>query len=77
MKIKVRSKFDEFLDKRGIKKAWLCDQVGCDRSQLSRWCQNDNNGVAISTPSVGYILKINKVLNCNLEDLYELIKESE
>lgn len=70
MKIKVRSKMGEYLNERGIKKNWLCEQIHCEKSQMTKWCKNDN-GEAVSTPSVGYLLRIKKVLNCKIEDLYE------
>jgi DNA-binding Xre family transcriptional regulator len=74
MKIRVRSKMDEYLNKRGIKKVWLSEQIKCGTSQISRWCKNGENGEAISTPSVGYLLLLQKVLECEIEDLYEIIE---
>lgn len=75
MKIRVRSNFGEYLKSRGIKKVWLAEQIGADNSQLNRWCKNDNKGEAFSTPSVGYVLRIKKVLGCQLEDIYEEIPD--
>lgn len=61
--------------RRGIKKIWLAEQIGADSSQLNRWCKNDSNGEAFSTPSVGYVLRIKKTLGCRLEDIYEEIPD--
>jgi DNA-binding Xre family transcriptional regulator len=74
MKIKVRSKLGEYLDQRGIMKKWLADQVGADEAQVNRWCKN-KDGVAVSTPSVGYLLRIKRTLGCKLEEIYEEIIE--
>jgi DNA-binding Xre family transcriptional regulator len=71
MKIKVRSKLDSYLKDKGIKKTWLCEQIQCEKSQLSKWCKNDENGIASITPSVGYLLRLQKVLKCKTEDLFE------
>jgi DNA-binding Xre family transcriptional regulator len=70
MKIKVRSKLDDYLKERGIKKKWLSEQIQCERSQLTNWCKNNEHG-AISTPSVGYLLRLQKILDCKTEDLFE------
>ncbi len=75
MKIRVRSVLGEYLSDRGIKKVWLADKIGADSSQLNRWCKNDGKGEALSTPSVGYVLRIKKVLGCQLEDIYEEIPD--
>lgn len=77
MKIKIRSKLDDYLKERGIQKKWLADKVGADYSLLTRWCKNDKEGIAASTPSTGYLLRITTVLNCTIHDLFEEIKESE
>jgi hypothetical protein len=71
MKIRVRSKLDEYLKKNGIKKTWLCNQIKCDKSQLTKWCKNDENGYAIITPSVGYLLRIQRTLSCTTEEIFE------
>ncbi len=75
MKIKVTSKLDAYLKQRGIMKKWLADQIGCDVSQISKWCKNDKNGIATSTPFVGYLLRMQKVLCCELNELFEEISD--
>jgi DNA-binding Xre family transcriptional regulator len=71
MKIKVRSKLDSYLKQKGIKKTWLSEQIECEKSQLSKWCKNDKDGFATITPSVGYLLRIQRVLHCKTEDIFE------
>jgi DNA-binding Xre family transcriptional regulator len=75
LKIRVRSNLGDYLRSRGIKKVWLATQIGADNSQLNRWCKNDVKGEAFSTPSVAYLLRIKKTLNCRLEDIYEEIPD--
>lgn len=74
LKIKVVSKMGEYLDSRGIKQAWLAKEIEADKTQVSNWCRNEQ-GVAKSTPSVGYIIKILGVLDCKVDDLWELKEE--
>lgn len=71
MKIKVRSKLGEYLQRHGIKKTWVCEQIQCEKSQLTKWSKNDENGYAVLTPSVGYLLRLQKVLKCRTEELFE------
>lgn len=74
MKIKVHSKLGNYLDKRGIKRSWLAEQLGATKTQVTNWCKNVDE-LAFSTPSVGFLLKIEKVLNCSINDLWELKEE--
>lgn len=74
MRIKVRSKLGDYLYERGIKKNWFAKQIGSDNTQVTRWCQNDNNGMAVSTPSVGYLLRMTRVLGCEVTDIYEEVR---
>lgn len=75
MKVKVRSKLGDYLDSRGTNKAWLAKQMGLQRSQVQNWTNNDENGLAVIQPSIGYVLKMTKVLDCHIDDLYELVEE--
>jgi DNA-binding XRE family transcriptional regulator len=72
MKVKVRSKLHSYLETRGTSKAWLGEQIGATRSQVQNWSKNDDNGYAIIQPSIGYVLKMTMVLECDVNDLYEL-----
>lgn len=73
VKFKVRSKIDEYLQSRGTTKAWLAKRIGATPAQLNNWCKNDENGYALSQPSVSYVLAMVKALECNLNDLWELV----
>jgi DNA-binding XRE family transcriptional regulator len=75
MKVKVRSKLHNYLESRGTSKSWLGEQIGASRSQVQNWSKNDNEGVAIIQPSIGYVLKMKDVLDCSVDDLYELKEE--
>lgn len=76
LKIKVVTKLGDYLDSRGIKQSWLAEKVEADKTQVSNWCKNDEKtGYAKSTPSVGYIIKIIDVLECNVNELWELREE--
>lgn len=75
MKVKVHSKIDEYLSSRGTTKAWLARQIKARPPQLNDWCKNDENGYAISQPSVGYVLRMIKALDCSIHDLWEYKEE--
>jgi transposase-like protein len=71
LKAKVRSKLGELLDKRMVNKAELARQIGVVPKQLYGWCQNDVDGTATSTPSVVYLLRLQRLLGVNIEEMYE------
>jgi transposase-like protein len=71
VRVKVRSKLGELLDKRMVNKSELSRQIGIIPKQLYAWCQNDEEGLAVSTPSVGYLLRLQSILEVNITDMYE------
>lgn len=73
MKLKVVTKLADYLNSRGIKQSWLAKEIGAEKTQVSNWCKNDKKtGYAKSTPSIGYVILILDVLNCNINDLWEV-----
>ncbi|MGJ9383254.1 helix-turn-helix transcriptional regulator [Salipaludibacillus sp. CF4.18] len=74
MKAKSKSKINEYLDSRGTSKAWLAERIGASRAQVNNWSKNEN-GVVVSQPSVGYVLKMIRVLGCELDDIYEEVND--
>ncbi|WP_217226955.1 helix-turn-helix transcriptional regulator [Desertibacillus haloalkaliphilus] len=75
MKIKVRSKLGELLDERMVNKSELARSINATPKQLYAWCSNKEDGQAKSTPSVGYLLRLKKVLGVDIEDMFEEINE--
>ncbi len=71
MKTKVRSNLGKIIEEKGLKLKWVADKIGATQSQLTNWCKNDENGYARSTPSVVYILRLQKILNVQVEEMYE------
>jgi transcriptional regulator with XRE-family HTH domain len=71
LKTRVKSKLGEILEKKGLRLKWVAEQIGATQSQLTNWCKNDEEGYARSTPSVIYILKLQKLLNVRVEDMFE------
>ena len=72
MKTKVRSNLGKIIEEKGLKLKWVSDKIGATQSQLTNWCKNDENtGYARSTPSVVYILRLQKILNVKVEEMYE------
>lgn len=70
MKAKVSSKLGDIIESKGLKLKWVADQIGCTQSQLTNWCKNDEEGYAKSTPSVLYILRLQKILSVKVEEMY-------
>ena len=75
MKVKVRSNINDYLNSRGTTKSWVAEKMGLKRAQIQNWSTNKENGEAKMQPSIGYVLKMAKVLECKVEDLYEMIEE--
>lgn len=79
MKIKIRSKVDDYIEKlyeeQGIKvtKAWLSRKAFADTSQLYRWSKNKEDGFVENAPNVGYAILLAQSLKCNVEDLFEVV----
>ncbi|MCC9021804.1 helix-turn-helix transcriptional regulator [Bacillus nakamurai] len=74
MEYRVKSKLDQFLSSRGIEKGWLADQINAERASISRWCKNDSEGFATVLPSTYNLLLMAHILNCKVDDLFELIE---
>ena len=47
---------------------WLAEQLGKDKTTISKWCTNTNQ------PDVESLIKISKLLNVDLADLVVLDK---
>lgn len=74
MKNSVKSNLGEVIQRKGLMKKWVAEQIGATPAQLHNWCLNEN-GSAKSTPHVVYILRLEKVLDVKVGDMYEEIKE--
>lgn len=70
LKTKVKSHLGEVLETKGLRLKWVAEQIGATQAQLTNWCKNEN-GYAKSTPSVVYILKLQKLLNIKVEEMFE------
>lgn len=59
----------EFRESKGITQKWLASQIGVSSEHLSKWERQK------SYPTAPFLLKMCKILNCRVEDLYEEIEE--
>jgi transcriptional regulator with XRE-family HTH domain len=73
LKAKVKSNLGEIIESKGLKMKWIADKIDATQSQLTNWCKNEN-GYAKSTPGVIYILRLQKVLDVNVEEMYEEVE---
>ncbi|WP_156036651.1 XRE family transcriptional regulator [Halobacillus karajensis] len=74
MSKKVKSNLGEIIESKGIMKSWIAKQTGATKSQVTRWC-NNKDGAAESTPSVYYILQLEKLLDTPVRKMFEIIEE--
>ncbi|MED3974639.1 helix-turn-helix transcriptional regulator [Priestia megaterium] len=72
--MKLHSKFDEVVKRKGIKKKFIVDELGISKTTMSLW-SNDANGEAKTSPNVFLVLKVAKLLDCKVEDLFEIKEE--
>lgn len=71
LKSKVKSNLGDILEDKGLRLKWVADKIGATQAQITNWCKNDEDGNAKSTPSVLYILRLQKLLNVKVEDMFE------
>lgn len=65
MKIKVRCLVGEMLKAEGRSQTWLADKIGAHVPLVNDWCTGKTN------PSIGYILRIQRVTGWRLEDMFK------
>lgn len=65
----MNNNIDYWIEKRGYKKKWVAKQLGVSQSILSRWINGH------SKPSLMSALMLAEILNCKVDDLYEIKKE--
>lgn len=51
-----------------VTKTHLAEQLGVSKMTISRWCTNTTQ------PSAPQLIEISQVLQCDLKDLYEIVK---
>lgn len=69
--MKIKSNLGKIIENKGFRMKWVANQIGATPSQLSNWCKNDEDGYAKSTPSVLYILRLQKLLGIGVEEMFE------
>lgn len=65
VKVKVRCNIGELLKNEGRSQTWLAERIGTTPPKVNDWCQNKSN------PSIGYIMRIQKVTGWTLEQMFE------
>jgi hypothetical protein len=74
LKNHVYSRLGEYLESNGINKSWVARQIGATKAQMYNWCKNDEEGRALSTPSVLYVLRLEKTLDKPISELFEEVE---
>ncbi|WP_226035630.1 helix-turn-helix transcriptional regulator [Aquibacillus saliphilus] len=74
MKQYVYSKLDDYLKSINKNQSWLAKELKVNKSTVYRWCKNDESGQATNTPNVLYLIKLLRVLDCTVEEIFELIE---
>lgn len=65
VKIHIRCKIGDLLKSEGRTQTWLAERIETTPPKVNDWCQNKSN------PSIGYILRIQKVTGWTLEQMFE------
>lgn len=74
--MKLKSNLNAVIKQKGYQKQWLAEQVGVSKTQFTQWCTNDQKtGYIKSVPSVLNALILAGILECGVNDLFELVKE--
>jgi DNA-binding XRE family transcriptional regulator len=69
MNIKIRCKIGELLKGEGRTQKWLAEQIDVAPQQMNSWCRESG-----SLPSIGYIMRIQKVTGWTLEQMFEEVE---
>lgn len=75
MKAKIRSNLGTVLDSKGLKNKWVAEKIEATESQIANWSKNQKDGQVKSTPHVGYVLKLEKLLDVRVGEMFEIIEE--
>lgn len=62
----MKNHLNEWIAKRGYKKSWVAEQLGISNNVLSRWIHGKSN------PSLENALRLAELLECRVDDLWEL-----
>ncbi|WP_025910631.1 helix-turn-helix transcriptional regulator [Priestia flexa] len=73
MKTAVRSNLGDIIKSKGLVQKWVAEQIGATPAQINKWSTN-KDGLAVSTPHVLYILRLEKVLGVKVSEMYEEVK---
>lgn len=72
--MKLHSKFDEVVKRKGIMKTFIARELGVSKTTLSLW-SNNADGEAKTSPNIYLVLRVAKLLDCKVEDLFEVKEE--
>lgn len=67
-KLVIKCRLQEILDESGIKQDWLAKKIGVTNSSISTICSGK------SRPSLESAMKIAKILNVRVDDIWKLIE---
>lgn len=67
-KKEYRNRIRVILAEKMITNTYLAEQLGVSKMTISRWCANTTQ------PSAPQLIEISQILQCDLKDLYEMVK---
>ena len=67
-KKEYRNRIRVILAEKMITNTYLAEQLGVSKMTISRWCTNTTQ------PSAPQLIEISQILQCDLKDLYEMVK---
>lgn len=72
---KLKSNLGEVIKSKGYMKGWVAEQVGVSKTQMSSWCNHKEDGSIKSMPSALNARMLMDILNCEFDDIFEVIKD--
>lgn len=73
-KVPIRSRIDEVIAQKGLKKKWIAEQMGISQPYFSQMTKRDKNGILVNAMSAEYLLQLAHVLGCKVEDIAQYLE---
>lgn len=73
--MKIRSKLHEVIEQKGFQKKFIATKIGVTPTQIGNWNNDEVTKLIKAVPSVLNAMALAKILECKVEDLFELVED--